>query len=745
MRRIAVGLVVTSCALVMALATGVGTAAAGTAAAQAGNGKGPGVTNVGPNYNHGKKLGISKQESESVQGQPPQGNAKIGSVRTWLALDDFNNRIYLKNYTLRGVGDHIEVWVANNLAFPDHKGVPDCRNTLGLTTVTDGQVQSFINEFDSNIYPKESEAFSVPPNRDGHKALLPTLIPNLPSSEYKGEGDNIVVLVDNVRDANYYEPTSADGKTYIAGFFYSVFNEYFNRNAMTIDVYDWLHRTGATPPDNSGDAAYQACAAELGVPAIGTPRPHLYEGVFAHEYQHLLEYYSDTDEVSWVNEGLSDWAQTLVGYVDPNVPQNPAGPGADSHFGCFEGWLDPSFGGPENSLTSWGDQGAPEILCDYGAAYSIMQMLATRYGDAFMSALHTNPGNGLAGLNAVLSSFNAGKTAEQVVHEWAALMALDNQAGTSLTGGSTDDYTSEGLWSTINWDNSEAYSDPGAPANGSDYVPLGPVSGLTSIDFQGSASLPPTPVAWTSVTDAPGRTGDVLYSGADNNRDEAIVRPVTFAAVNPTLSFEAQWNEETGWDFGFVQVSTDGGGTYHSLTCTDTTTDHDPGALPTAVNNVPGFTGDSGGWKHEECDVAAYAGQNVLLAFRAFNDPGTLGAGASIDPGFWVDDVTVDGGVVSDGTLAGWQSPTEVHPTEVHGFTVQLVAYDGSGNAWIAQLPLDSSFHGSLDTAAAIQAVLGDSATTVGALVMYDEPTESILAQAPYTLTVNGSVQPGGS
>jgi hypothetical protein len=29
--------------------------------------------------------------------------------------------------------------------------------------------------------------------------------------------------------------------------------------------------------------------------------------------------------------------------------------------------------------------------------------------------------------------------------------------------------------------------------------------------------------------------------------------------------------------------------------------------------------------------------------------------------------------------------------------------------------------------------------------VMYDEPTESVLAQARYTLTVNGVVQPGGN
>jgi len=163
------------------------------------------------------------------------------------------------------------------------------------------------------------------------------------------------------------------------------------------------------------------------------------------------------------------------------------------------------------------------------------------------------------------------------------------------------------------------------------------------------------------------------------------------------------------------------------------------------VQNVPGFTGDSAGWKSESCDVSAYADQNVLLSFRAFNDPGTLGSGAAIPPGFWVDNVAVDGTTISDGSdLGAWQSPTQVNPTDVSGFTVQLVAYDGAGHAWLAQLPLDSSFHGSLN-AAAIQAALGTTATTVGALVMYDEPTESILAEAPYTLRVNGVVQPGGS
>ena len=97
---------------------------------------------------------------------------------------------------------------------------------------------------------------------------------------------------------------------------------------MTIDAFDWLHRTGANPPNEPvpGNNCTSAPA-----------RPFLYEGVFAHEYQHLLERYEDPDEVNWINEGLSDWAQTLTGYVDPAKPITEIG--FDSHIQCFLGWL----------------------------------------------------------------------------------------------------------------------------------------------------------------------------------------------------------------------------------------------------------------------------------------------------------------------------------------------------------------------------------------------------------------------
>ena len=120
----------------------------------------------------------------------------------------------------------------------------------------------------------------------------------------------------NVRDQNYSTPKTPDGATYIGGFFTSTLNNALDRNVMTIDSWDWIHRTGANPPGEvppDGTADIRSSSTEKA-------RPRNYEGIFAHEYQHLLHYYTDPGEDTWLNEGLSDYAQTLVGYVDTTIP-----------------------------------------------------------------------------------------------------------------------------------------------------------------------------------------------------------------------------------------------------------------------------------------------------------------------------------------------------------------------------------------------------------------------------------------
>jgi hypothetical protein len=674
----------------------------------------------------------------------------VGEVRNWVGLDDALG-FYRKGYTLRGVGDNIEVWVASeDRTFAGVRSVGtdfqpgDCRNGA-RTTITDAQVNYLIQQFDTHILPLESAAFSVAPDRNGSAALLGA--PFHP----QGDGDNTVVLVDNVRDDNFHDLNNTQGHSYIAGFFSSTLNTLFDRNIMSIDAFDWLHRTGAAPThEPTADLCTSAPA-----------RPFLYEGVFAHEYQHLLESYASPGEQSWVNEGLSDWAQTLTGYAEPSRPVTEIG--FDSHIQCFLGNLgivtnaNPigRNGGPENSLTLWGDQGDDEILCDYGAAYTLMEYLHGQYGTAFMTALHNENLNGLAGFQKTLTDFGAG-SARTVLHRWAMMVAVDGllDQGRQLRGGSKSLYTTPTLDATINWETPDAFSEPGAPPNGSDYLRLKDTAGnplklndIRSLSFNGASTLAPHPVEWTVDANPPGQTGDpALYSGTGDLLDRAIVRSVTIPAGDPNLRFNAQWNLEDGWDFTFVQVSTDGGATYQSVRCTSSrpTLAENPADYPAVASirvHFPGYTGDSHGWQAETCNLSAYAGQTVLVSFRNMTDPNTQGNGIPIPPGFWLDDVSLGGTPLSDGSsLAGWSSATQARPIPVEGFTVQLLAYkqQGSSPVRIAKVTLNRNFDVTLN-ARQLAALLGqgNNADVVAAIVMYDESTESINDYAPYTLTVN--------
>ena len=177
-------------------------------------GKSGDVKNVGPDYHQGKRVPFDQKSLAKFKARVQQQNARqangdheVGDQLRWLALNDNTGQIYFKTYTMRGLGDHIQVWVADDRAFP----AGDCRNDLGLTDITDAQVNSFIHEFDANIYPKESQSFSTPPTRDGSESSLGADWQVSPA-----QADDIAVLVDNVRDANYLDPSTPDGQTYIA-------------------------------------------------------------------------------------------------------------------------------------------------------------------------------------------------------------------------------------------------------------------------------------------------------------------------------------------------------------------------------------------------------------------------------------------------------------------------------------------------------------------------------------------------
>ncbi len=98
-------------------------------------------------------------------------------------------------------------------------------------------------------------------------------------------------------------------------------------------------------------------------------------GVLAHEFQHMIHWYRDRNEETWMNEGFSDLAMLLNGYsvggMDSIYVQNP-----------------------DLQLTDW-----PADLSDttphYGAAFLFMTYFLDRFGEDATKALVGEPANGL--------------------------------------------------------------------------------------------------------------------------------------------------------------------------------------------------------------------------------------------------------------------------------------------------------------------------------------------------------------
>ena len=110
------------------------------------------------------------------------------------------------------------------------------------------------------------------------------------------------------------------------------------------------------------------------------------------------------------------------------------------------------------------------------------------------------------------------------------------------------------------------------------------------------------------------------------------------------------WNNyviEEDWDFGFVEVSTDGGTTWTeqkvydeagALVSTDDGYADPNGRMHDFGDKKYGLTGSTDGWRHDYVDLAAFAGQTVKLRLRYATDA------AFQERGWFADDFSVTGG-----------------------------------------------------------------------------------------------------
>lgn len=399
----------------------------------------------------------------------------------------------------------------------------------------------------------------------------------------------------------------------------------------------------------------------------------------------------------------------------------------------------------------WPDPGQ-SFLCDYGGAEILIHTLNERYGPGFVKdLLFSGGGSGFDRLSKTLARHHAKESAFELLKDWSTTAALDGilDDGAKLTGRADPGrFRAKALHSTVNLDTPFAYARPGAPSNGADFVRLRDgadrylkAGELRSVRFDSPAVYPTQPVRWSVDPDGHGAGDPALSSGPLGDEvsfDRSIVRSVTVDPADPTLSFDARWDIEPGYDLAAVQVSTDGGATFTSRQSAGMTTEL-PGAEARIAAQLPGFSADSGGWTHQTIDLTDLAGQTVLVAFRYLTDS------SETRPGLWIDNIRTGVTLVSDGsTLTGWQTISAYQIQKIAGIGLRLVAFTADHEqAWVADVPLDADRHGSLGPDQ-LRRLLGTKAETVFAIVDHYEPTETIPIAAPYRLTVNGHLQPGG-
>lgn len=159
------------------------------------------------------------------------------------------------------------------------------------------------------------------------------------------------------------------------------------------------------------------------------------------------------------------------------------------------------------------------------------------------------------------------------------------------------------------------------------------------------------------------QAGEFEYHGGKGDEvDHKMVTSVDLTGAKAaTLDFDTWYNIEENWDFAMVQVSTDEGATWKSLSTPNTSSDIVVDGYPAIKENMPGYTGSSNGWIHENIDISEYAGQEIQLQFRSMSD-----WGANLE-GFFVDNikVTADGNeVLFDG--AEGESKFTLHDFSKH-------------------------------------------------------------------------------
>ncbi|MBW2967036.1 immune inhibitor A [Candidatus Woesearchaeota archaeon] len=166
------------------------------------------------------------------------------------------------------------------------------------------------------------------------------------------------------------------------------------------------------------------------------------------------------------------------------------------------------------------------------------------------------------------------------------------------------------------------------------------------------------------------------YSTRLDELDVSLQRAFNLTGVTAAnLTFYTKYDVEYGWDFGYVELSTDDGASWVQLNGTGTTDYRDVGAY-VGFDDAEAYTGSVGSWTFETMNLTPYVGNDILIRFRYITDS------YYSEHGWLVDDISIAAIGFSDDIQSGnsgWNST---------GWVMNVMSLDSSA----ATLPIYLDF-----------------------------------------------------
>ena len=361
--------------------------------------------------------------------------------------------------------------------------------------------------------------------------------------------------------------------------------------------------------------------------------------VFAHEFQHMIHWYRDRNETSWLNEGFSELA-TLI--TDTRI-----GPTHDYFYAD----------NPDIQLNDWPEETIDEpgiTVPHYGASFLFVTYFMDRFGSEATKAVVGHDLNGLTSIDKVLEDLNISSpdtgdviTADDVVLDWMVTNYIKDEYNVIdrfkyLSYPEAPEFTATELIDRC----PTGILSRDVHQYGVDYIEL-LCDGSYTLKFSGEQTV-------RVIPEDPHSGSYAFWSNKGDQSDMTLTREFDFTGVSGPIIFNYwTWYElEKDYDYIFLEISTDGENWRIIRTPYSTSENPSGNSYGWGYN---GLSGGDGRWIEESIDLSGYAGEVVQIRFEYITDDAVHGEGLLLDDvsipaiDYFTDFEEDDGGWINEG------------------------------------------------------------------------------------------------